>query len=157
GSGPADASSATTTSERVTDTLTPATVHGTFDVDEIVAGLEPWIRTESPTFDAAGVNAMMDLAAAAVGEFGARVERRPGRDGLGDAIVARMPWNTCEPGILVLAHLDTVHSVGSLAGKLPFRYAHGILQGPGVYDMKGGAYIAWYALRQVVRTAGRTP
>jgi glutamate carboxypeptidase len=140
----------------MTHTLAPVAAHPRFDVDEIVAGLEPWIRTESPTFHTAGVNAMMDLASSAMDEVGAEIERRPGRDGFGDVVLARMPWNAGEPGILVLAHLDTVQPVGALAERVPFRYAAGVLQGPGVYDMKGGAYIAWFALREIVRSVGRT-
>ena len=32
-----------------------------FDADEMLAGLKPWIETESPTFDTAAVNRMMDV------------------------------------------------------------------------------------------------
>ena len=34
-----------------------------FDTDEMLAGLKPWIECESPTYDAAAVDRMMDLAA----------------------------------------------------------------------------------------------
>ena len=50
-----------------------------FDADTMLAGLRPWVEIESPTFDAARVNAMMDLAARDCALSGAtdRAHRRP--------------------------------------------------------------------------------
>ncbi|WP_424988334.1 hypothetical protein [Microbulbifer sp. S227A] len=62
-----------------------------FDADEMLAGLRPWIETESPTFDAAAVNRMMDLAQHELAVLGARVERIPGRAGIGDSVRATLP------------------------------------------------------------------
>ena len=45
------------------------------DPDEIVSGLEEWVRMESPTCSVEGVNAMMDLASNAM-RFDRR-DRRP--------------------------------------------------------------------------------
>ena len=128
-----------------------------FDPDAIVSGLEEWVRTESPTCSVEGVNAMMDLASNAMRSIGATVVRLPGRDGFGDVVVARLPGETAGPGILVLNHLDTVHPVGTLDGPLPFHRDGDRLYGPGVLDMKGGAYIAWHALRHVRAIRGETP
>lgn len=127
------------------------------DPDEIVSGLEEWVRTESPTYHVEGVNGMMDLASDAMRSIGATVVRLPGRAGFGDVVVARLPGEAAGPGILVLNHLDTVHPVGTLDGPLPFRREGDRLYGPGVLDMKGGAYIAWYALRQIRASRSATP
>ena len=40
-----------------------------FDDDEMLAGLRPWIECESPTYDAAAVDRMMDMAAPALFGF----------------------------------------------------------------------------------------
>ena len=48
-----------------------------------------WIRTESPTHDRAGVNLMMDLVEAQMKYAPVAVERIPGEQGLGDALVLR--------------------------------------------------------------------
>jgi glutamate carboxypeptidase len=128
-----------------------------FDTEEILAGLRPWVECESPTFDATAVNGMMALAAREMALLGARIERIPGRMGLGDCIRARFPHGSAEtvPGLLVLAHLDTVHPVGTLA-KMPWRRDGGLVRGPGVFDMKGGTYLAVEAMRQLARAGMAT-
>lgn len=129
-----------------------------FDADEILDGLTRWVACESPTFDAEAVNRMMALAARDLALLGARVERIPGRMGLGDCVRARFPhpMGDSAPGILVMAHLDTVHPIGTLA-KLPIRREGGICYGPGICDMKGGTYIAVEAIRQMLRAGIATP
>jgi glutamate carboxypeptidase len=136
----------------------PAALDLPFDTEAILAGLRPWVECESPTFDAAAVNRMMELAARELALLGARIERIPGRMGFGDCIRARFPHAAGEatPGILVLAHLDTVHPVGTLA-KMPWRREGGLVRGPGVFDMKGGTYLAVEALRQIGRAGLCTP
>jgi glutamate carboxypeptidase len=122
-----------------------------FDPEEILARLRPWVECESPTFDGTAVNRMMDLASRDLAMLGGRVERIPGRMGFGDAVRARFPHPAGdEPGILVLAHLDTVHPVGTL-GALPFRREDGRCYGPGICDMKGGTLLALEALRELAR------
>ncbi|MGO4831734.1 M20/M25/M40 family metallo-hydrolase, partial [Rhizobiaceae sp. 2RAB30] len=120
-----------------------------FDTDEMLEGLRPWIECESPTWDAAAVNNMMDLASRELAILGARIERIPGSGGFGDSVLARMPHpRQGEPGILILGHLDTVHPVGTLA-LLPFRRDGAICYGPGIADMKAGNFLALEALRRL--------
>jgi len=124
-----------------------------FDEEAILAGIARWVAIESPTYDRDGVNRMMDAAVGTMSELGAKVTRHPGRDGLGDAVVARL--GSGEPGILVLAHLDTVHPVGTVSDAVP-RVDGDRFFGPGAYDMKGGAFVATYAVR-VLLERGRAP
>ncbi len=126
-----------------------------FDADAMLEGLRPWVECESPTFDAAAVNRMMDLASRALLLAGARIERIPGRMGFGDCVRASFPHPEPHvPGILVMGHLDTVHPVGTL-GRLPFRREGARAWGPGICDMKGGNYLALEAIRLLAQ-AGRT-
>ncbi|MGR3496629.1 M20/M25/M40 family metallo-hydrolase [Citreimonas sp.] len=128
-----------------------------FDADEMLAGLKPWIETESPTFDAAAVNRMMDLVQHELAALGAITERIPGRMGLGDSVRATMPHpHAGEGGILLLGHLDTVHPVGTL-GVLPFKREGDICYGPGLMDMKGGNYVYLDALRKLLAAGVETP
>lgn len=128
-----------------------------FDTDEMIAGLRPWIETESPTFDALAVNRMMDLVQHELAALGAITERIPGRMGLGDSVRATMPHPRMgEGGILLLGHLDTVHPIGTLA-KLPYRRDGNRLYGPGLQDMKGGNYVFLDALRKLMAAGIETP
>jgi glutamate carboxypeptidase len=126
---------------------------GIFDAEEIAAGIAAWAAIESPSFDAAAVNRMMDAAVHEMTALGAAVERIPGAEGYGDALRARFEWGE-GPGILVLGHLDTVHLVGTLAETLAVKRDGDRLFGPGVLDMKGGMYLAVHAIGKVIAARG---
>ncbi len=118
-----------------------------FDCQTIVDGLEPWVKCESPTWDAEAVNEMMDLAAIKCADLGATIERIPGSMGFGGSLRARFPHSKMgQPGIMVSGHFDTVHPVGTLL-KNPFRQEDGKVYGPGIQDMKGGNYITLEAIK----------
>ncbi|MGH7161216.1 MAG: M20/M25/M40 family metallo-hydrolase [Acetobacteraceae bacterium] len=122
-----------------------------FDIDTILHGLKPWIECESPTFDAASVNRVMDLACRDLALSGATVERIPGRMGFGDCVRARFPHpSRSRPGILLMGHLDTVHPIGTLQ-VLPWRRDGDRCYGPGILDMKAGNFLALEAMRQLGR------
>ncbi len=127
-----------------------------FDADAMLDGLRAWIECESPTYDPAAVNRMMDLAARDLVLAGAPVEHIAGRMGFGDCVRATFPHATPHlPGILVMGHLDTVHPIGTLT-KLPFRREGGRAWGPGIQDMKGGNFLALEAIRQLARAGVAT-
>ncbi len=122
-----------------------------FETDSMLAGLRPWIETESPTWDAAAVDRMLDLAARDMAMMGATIERIAGRMGFGGCVRARFPHPKAgEPGILICGHMDTVHPVGTLA-RLPWRRDGARCYGPGLLDMKGGNYTALEAIRQLAK------
>lgn len=127
------------------------------DPEEILAGIREWIDIESPSHDAAAVNRMVDKVEGQMRRLGARIERHPGRDGFGDMLVARTPWGGDGPGILVLSHLDTVHPIGFLKNTLPFKREGDVVYGPGIYDMKAGAFLGYHAFRHLVREGRTTP
>ncbi|MFL1463850.1 M20/M25/M40 family metallo-hydrolase [Roseococcus sp. DSY-14] len=122
-----------------------------FDAEAMLQGLRAWVECESPTHDSAAVNRMMAMAARHLTLMGAAVETIPGRLGFGDCVRARFGHDSREKGVLVLAHLDTVHPVGTLAGGLPFRHAGDTAWGPGIQDMKGGTFLAIEAIGQLLR------
>ena len=118
------------------------------DVGALIEGIVRWVEIESPTSDVAAVNRMIDRAMAEVHDLPAHVERIAGAPGCADMLLVRTRAEG--RGILILSHVDTVHPIGTLKTS-PCRRDGERLYGPGVYDMKGGAYLALEALRRVVQ------
>jgi glutamate carboxypeptidase len=122
-----------------------------FDSEAMLAGLRAWVECESPTWDAAAVNRMLDLTAREMAVMGASIEPIAGRQGFGGCVRAKFPHaRQNEPGILIAGHLDTVHPLGTIE-KLKWRRDGNRCYGPGIFDMKGGNYLALEAIRQLAR------
>jgi glutamate carboxypeptidase len=127
-----------------------------FDADEILDGIRSWVEIETPTEAPEQINRLATVVADGYRGLPATVERITGRDGRGDHLIARSSWGQDKPGILVLSHLDTVHPMGFIR-RLPFRVDGDVAYGPGIYDMKGGAYLAYAAFRQLSQDRQQTP
>ena len=119
-----------------------------FDAMAILEGIRRWVEIETPTEAPAQVNRLADMVADGYRDLPATIERVAGHSGCGDHLVARSSWGQDAPGILILSHLDTVHPMGFIE-RLPFRIEGDSAFGPGIYDMKGGAYLAYHAFRQL--------
>ena len=133
-----------------------ATSKNPFDAADILDGIRRWVEIETPTEAPAHVNKLGELIARGYADLPAHVERVAGRDGCGDHLVARSAWGQDAPGILVLSHHDTVHPLGFIE-RLPFKVDGDRAFGPGIYDMKGGAYLAYRAFRQICVEPARSP
>lgn len=128
-----------------------------FDSEAMLQGLRRWVECESPTWDAAAVERMLNIASREMAVMGATIERIPGRQGFAGCVRARFPHPKLgQPGVLILGHLDTVHPVGTIE-KLRWRREDNKCFGPGILDMKGGNYLALEAVRQLTRASFTTP
>jgi glutamate carboxypeptidase len=127
-----------------------------FDSATILEGIRRWVEVETPTEVAAQVNKLMSDVTEQHRDLPVTVERIAGVSGCGDHLVVRSTWGQDKPGILVLSHLDTVHPIGFIE-RLPFKVEGDSAFGPGIYDMKGGAYIAHHAFRELCATSDRSP
>jgi glutamate carboxypeptidase len=132
------------------------TAQNPFDPTRILDGIRSWVEIETPTDVPAQVNKLASLVADLYRGLPASLARIPGKDGCGDHLIARSAWGQDAPGILVLSHLDTVHPMGFIE-RLPFKVEGNSAFGPGIYDMKGGAYLAFHAFRQLCTEGGRSP
>ncbi len=135
--------------------MTDATTN-LFDPSAILEGIRRWVEIETPTDVPAQVNKLADLVADGYRDLPATVERIAGKGGCGDHLVTRSSWGQDAPGILVLSHLDTVHPMGFIE-RLPFKIEGDSAFGPGIYDMKGGAYLAYHAFRRICADSARSP
>ena len=127
-----------------------------FDSGTILDGIRRWVEIETPSDAPEQVNKLADVVAEGYRGLPATVERIAGKGGCGDHLIARSSWGQDAPGILVLSHLDTVHPLGFIE-RLPFHVKGDSAFGPGIYDMKGGAYLAFHAFRQLCASGERSP
>jgi len=129
------------------------------DADEVLTGIVEWVSIESPSHDGKSVNKVVDHVEGQFRDLGLKLERIPGRDGFGDILECKTTPELSQgdgKGNLVLAHLDTVHPIGMIEKDLKIRREGDSVFGPGIYDMKAGGYIAYYALRHLVRQGKKT-
>lgn len=118
--------------------------------EALVAGIQSWVCCESPTSSPEGVAAMAVMVEAHARAAGLTVEVTSLGPDTGPLLYAtNRAAGDSRPGILVLAHLDTVHPMGTLQEN-PCRIEGDRLYGPGSYDMKGGIYLALTALSTLV-------
>ena len=123
--------------------------------EKLVQGIINWTSIESPSLDPDAVNRMVDQVGLEFEAVGLETERTPGKDGWGDLIRGRAPGSArANKGILVVSHIDTVHPIGTKESGNPIRIEGDNLFGPGTYDMKAGAYIAYYAYKRLVEEGG---
>ena len=129
------------------------------DSNEVLDGIIEWVTIESPSHDGKAVNVVVDKVEGQFRDLGLKLQRTPGRDGFGDILECKTPPEMSAgegKGILVLAHLDTVHPIGMIEKDLRIRREGDSVFGPGIYDMKAGGYIAYYALRHLIRQGKKT-
>ncbi len=127
-----------------------------FDSKAILDGIRRWVEIETPTEAPEQVNKLATMVADGYRDLPVTIERVAGHSGCGNHLVVRSEWGQQEPGILVLSHLDTVHPIGFIE-RLPFRVEGDVAFGPGIYDMKGGAYLAYHAFKQLCASGERPP
>src|SRR6516225_2104402 len=126
------------------------------DSDAILDDIRSIVEIESPSRHPVGVNRVLETIVHFFNGTGAVCERYPTGDALGDILRVRCDPSRNEPGILVLSHMDTVHPVGTLTGKLTYRRERDRVYGPGIYDMKGGLMLGVAAFRRVALARRRT-
>lgn len=122
------------------------------DSENILQGLMKWVGIDTPTGHVENISALIDLIDAELAPLGATMQRVPGRDGMGDHLIARFPGGH-GPGVLITSHIDTVCEPGAVR-----RRRDGDKQyGPGIADMKGGGYLALCAIRNIVNSGTSLP
>lgn len=113
---------------------------------EMARLLERLAAEETPSDQPAAQGGARALLAGELEQLGFGVRTVRGAD-VGDHLLARpRRRRRGAPCQLVVGHLDTVWPLGTLE-RMPLRRIDGRLEGPGVYDMKGGLVQLLYALR----------
>jgi glutamate carboxypeptidase len=120
----------------------------------LVGGIREWVMLESPSSDHERVDQMMALAAERARQMGLQADLVELSDAAPRMLrVTNRRAGDVRPGLLIIAHLDTVHPVGTLQSNA-WRQEGDRLYGPGIYDMKAGAYLALRALAEIEKDGG---
>ena len=114
--------------------------------------LERLVKLESPSYDRALVNRLVECLADEFGKLGAEITRIP-EEGRGDHMMICFPGESDTP-IMLLGHTDTVWPEGALAER-PFTIDGDIATGPGVFDMKAGIVLMWMAVGALLKIRGK--
>ncbi len=122
------------------------------DSEDILNGLLRWVEIDTPTGSVENIASLIDLIASELEPLGCEIDRIPGRDGMGDHLVARFAGGD-GPGVLVTSHIDTVCAPGTVE----IRRDGDRQYGPGIADMKGGGYLALCAMRDIVASGTTLP
>jgi glutamate carboxypeptidase len=110
------------------------------ETPRMLAVLGRLVDQESPSADIPSLNACADLVAAVFEEvLGSRPQRLE-RDGK-----PHLLWRKGAPKVLLLAHMDTVWPLGTVA-RWPFSADGKTATGPGSFDMKGGLVQGLFAV-----------
>lgn len=118
------------------------------DLPEMLDMIRRVVSIDSGTYEAAGVNAVIDIWAGFLAGCGFELERAP-LPGRGDQLTARRSLGNGRR-LLILGHADTVWPGGTVA-TWPYADDGTFLTGPGVGDMKSCVVMALHALRRLLR------
>jgi len=111
----------------------------------LVERLRALVEVESPSEDKTGVDRAAALVADWAAALGAKAKRHKQKN-FGDVLELRFSGaSRGHSRVMLLAHLDTVWPMGTLA-KMPWREAGGKIYGPGILDMKAGVVMAIEAI-----------
>src|SRR5579859_5841881 len=120
---------------------------------EMLATLELFVRTESPSTEKTAADACAEVIAAEWRKRNVQVERVEQKHRGAHLRITHGAGTKSRGQLLVLGHYDTVYVTGTLA-RMPFRIAAGKVYGPGVFDMKAGIVQALYALDAIQNFGG---
>lgn len=118
-------------------------------IDQMIRHIQNWVECESPSHDPAALRNMADILLRDAAALGLHTETLSLGEETGPLLhVHNRRAGDDRPGIMLLAHYDTVHPVGTLA-RNPIRQEDDKLYGPGIYDMKAGTWLALTAMGSV--------
>jgi glutamate carboxypeptidase len=112
----------------------------------LIETLRDMVMIESGSADVEGLIKMADFTETRLKALGAKTERRKVSRGAGADIVIATFEGTGTKKLMLIAHMDTVYTRGTLATQ-PYRVDGNRIYGPGIADDKGGIAVILHALK----------
>jgi glutamate carboxypeptidase len=108
------------------------------------------VEQETTSREEGRLNQLAEFVASWLQPIASSIQIHPA-PGYGSHLCVRFAFGHADdvPQVLIVGHLDTVWSVGTL-NRLPFRVtAEGTAHGPGIFDMKSGIAVVMHALEAI--------
>jgi glutamate carboxypeptidase len=125
--------------------------------DVILTLIRELVEIESTSRAESEITELAHFIAGKLQTIASEIQLSP-QSGYGTNLLARFNFGhpVATPQVLVVGHLDTVWSLGTLA-RLPFRVTEvGTAHGPGIFDMKSGIAIVMNALEAITTLGLKT-
>lgn len=122
--------------------------------ERLLARIRRYVEVETPSRNETAIQHLAAMIAADMEEAGGKVTITAA-PGYGAQVLGEFEGETSEPHLLVLAHMDTVHPMGTIETQ-PFKVTEDRAEGPGVYDMKTGFAVPIEAMLHL-RRSGKQP
>lgn len=119
----------------------------------VLERLRGYVEVETPSRHEAGIRKLAGTIARDLEAAGAAIALTEA-PGYGAHIVASIAGQSDDAPIVILAHIDTVHPIGTIATQ-PFKVRDGRAEGPGIYDMKAGVTLAVEAAHLLKRSGSK--
>jgi glutamate carboxypeptidase len=123
----------------------------------ILDTIQQLVEIESPSDLKAAVDRLSTVVGSRFGELGGKIQLHR-QEKFGNHLQVNFAGATrnAKP-LLLLGHLDTVYSVGTIS-KMKHRIAKGRVYGPGVLDMKAGVALGFHVIEALLKWyQGRLP
>lgn len=117
---------------------------------QLIDGISEWVACETPPHDEPRLRTWAEMAAHQARQAGLSAQFIPVGEARLPLVRIRAGAPSDAKAVMILAHYDTVHPVGTL-DRNKVRIEGDRLFGPGTYDMKAGAYLALQALGALYR------
>ncbi len=111
-----------------------------------VQTLKEFVAIESPSTDASSIPAVFEFISKQLDELNFSTIHVRGKNTGGYLFARSRTRKKFKPLQLLVGHADTVWPKGTI-NLMPIEVEHGVIRGPGVYDMKGGVMQMIFALR----------
>src|SRR5438132_12294217 len=123
--------------------------------DGMLRLVEEFVRLESPSRDKPALDIWAAHLKRLLRSHTALVEIVDNALG-GDHVFARFPGPTERRPALVLGHFDTVWPKGTIE-RMPFHIEDGRAFGPGIFDMKAGLAMFFWAMVEIIKIPTNPP